>query len=203
MNGGWQCDVSRETSARLDRYEELLRKWNRKINLVAPGTLDSIGQRHIQDSAQLLRFAPPGSVHWLDLGAGGGFPGLVIAILAMESGNPRRVTLVESDQRKAVFLRTVIRETGAPADVIAERIEDLQPMNADVLSARALAPLDKLLGHAERHLKPGGVAIFPKGARWREELARAQSQWHFHHEVAKSETEPLAVILRITGVARD
>lgn len=199
---GQGLDVSRETSERLEIYATLLRKWNPRINLVSKTTLPNLWTRHIADSAQLYDLAPHPVDHWADLGAGGGFPGLVIAILAMETESPRRVTLVESDARKGAFLNTVIRETGVRASVIIDRIEETEALMADVLSARALADLPTLLGFAERHLAPGGTAIFPKGATWEKEVSAARKAWNFTCQVANSETEDGPVLLRITGVAR-
>lgn len=195
-------NVSRETFAALQDYAQLLEKWNPRINLVSRNSLGQLWQRHIQDSLQLADLAPNPCKHWVDLGSGGGFPGLVIAILAKETGSPQQVTLVESDMRKATFLRTVIRELSLPATVINARIEQVDPLNADVLSARALADLSDLLGFAERHLAPSGTALFPKGIQWEKELFQAQSQWNFHHRVDKSLTENGPVILSITGVSR-
>jgi len=195
-------DVSRETRERLSIYAALVQKWNPRINLVSRASLENLRARHIADSAQLHDLAPHPVAHWADLGSGGGFPGLVIAILAQETGTPGRVTLVESDARKSAFLRTVIRETGIAATVLTRRIEAAAPLGADVLSARALADLATLLGHAARHLAPGGAAIFPKGASWRQEIAEAQSKWQFISRVDKSRTDPDAVILHITGVSR-
>lgn len=195
-------DVSRETSERLETYAALLRKWNPRINLVSRSSLPDLWTRHFADSAQLHALAQHPVGHWVDLGAGGGFPGLVIAIMGLETGSPARVTLVESDARKGAFLRTVIRETGAPAEVITGRIEAVPPLMADVLSARALADLETLLIYAERHLAPHGTAIFPKGTSWEKELPAAHRTWRFDCRVAKSETEEGSVLLRITGVAR-
>ncbi|MFB9149110.1 16S rRNA (guanine(527)-N(7))-methyltransferase RsmG [Roseovarius ramblicola] len=195
-------DVSRETKERLDLYATLIEKWNPRINLVSRASLPNLHTRHFADSAQLHALAPHPVSHWADLGSGGGFPGLVIAILAQDTESPARVTLVESDARKSAFLRTVIRETGLAATVITDRIESTAPLQADVLSARALADLATLMGHAERHLAPGGTALFPKGATWRQEIAEAQSKWQFTSRVDKSRTDPDAVILHVTGVSR-
>ncbi len=202
MSGAHDLNVSRETFERLHIYETLLRKWTLRINLIAKSTLDVLWTRHFVDSAQVHRLAPHPVSHWADLGAGGGFPGLVVAIMAMDSGSPSRVTLVESDARKCAFLRTVIRETGAPATVINDRVENIPPLEAEVVSARALADLGRLLAFASRHLKPTGTAVFPKGETWRAELEAAQSTWNFDYQVAKSETEQGPVILTVTGVAR-
>lgn len=194
-------DVSRETLDRLDHYAALLRKWNPRINLVARSTLDDLEKRHFVDSAQVYDLAPHPVDHWADLGSGGGFPGLVIAIMALDRGSPETVTLVESDARKCAFLRTVIRETGARARVINDRIEIIPPLNAGVLSARALSSLTELLTFAHRHLAPTGTALFLKGANWKKELSEAQSKWKFEYQVARSKTEDGPVILGITGVA--
>ncbi|MFK7939591.1 MAG: 16S rRNA (guanine(527)-N(7))-methyltransferase RsmG [Roseovarius sp.] len=195
-------DVSRETFDRLQIYVDLLGKWNAKINLVSKSTLKDVWTRHILDSAQLLKLAPDHSKTWADLGSGGGFPGLVIAIMAIETNSPKKVLLVESDQRKAAFLRTIIRETDAPAEVLTDRIEDIAPLNADVISARALADLSTLLEFAERHMAKTGTALFLKGVQWEKELLSAQSEWNFEYRVDNSLTENGPVILGITGVSR-
>ncbi|MBC7164172.1 MAG: 16S rRNA (guanine(527)-N(7))-methyltransferase RsmG [Roseovarius sp.] len=194
-------DVSRETAGRLDIYRALLEKWNPRINLVSRASLSEGRVRHFADSAQLYGLVPHPVAHWADLGSGGGFPGLVMAILARETGSPARVTLVESDARKGAFLDTVIRETGANATVITGRIETIPPLDADVVSARALADLTTLLGFAARHMRPGGHALFPKGATWHEEMAAAQSAWQFTVDVARSKTEAGSVILHVKGIS--
>jgi 16S rRNA (guanine527-N7)-methyltransferase len=169
---------------------------------VSRSTLEEIWVRHFHDSAQLLDLSPPGARLWVDLGSGAGFPGLVIAILAAERRPDLSVRLIESDQRKAAFLRSVTRETGVKADVVAERIESATPCGADVLSARALAPLATLLKMAQRHLSPDGVALFLKGARHRQELVEALESFTFDCEEYRSETDEEAVILKIGGIGR-
>lgn len=196
------CDVSRETLDRLRTYAGLLEKWNPRINLVSRATLGSLWTRHFLDSAQLLDLAPAGAGHWCDLGSGGGFPGLVIAILGGDRRPGLRVTLIEADRRKAAFLRTVARETGTAATILDARIEAAPAQAADVVSARALAPLAPLLSLADRHLAPGGSALFPKGARYREELREALELWTFRCENLRSQTDPDAVILRISELSR-
>ncbi|MBL3559213.1 16S rRNA (guanine(527)-N(7))-methyltransferase RsmG [Rhodovulum sulfidophilum] len=203
ISEGEFSDVSRETSERLARYAALLRKWNPAINLVSRATLDELETRHFADSAQLFDLAPAEARHWVDLGSGGGFPGLVIAIISEEYAPDLQVTLIESDQRKATFLRTVIRELGLKrVEVIDARIEAADPQEADVLSARALAPLDRLLGFAERHLAPGGISLFPKGARYADEVNRALASWRFEVQNHLSKTDPQAVVLKLGGIAR-
>lgn len=194
-------DVSRETLARLEVFSSLLRKWNPAINLVSRNSLNDLWGRHIADSIQVFRSVVVDG-HWLDLGTGGGFPGLIVAILAADERPDVAVTLVESDQRKATFLRRAARETGATCRVLTDRIEALPPQNADILSARALADLGTLLGFAYRHLGPDGIALFPKGVTWRKELAAAQSEWRFRSEAIMSKTEPDAVILKVEGISR-
>ena len=151
-------NVSRETLARLHHYEAMLRRWQKSINLVGRNTMDQAWVRHFRDSAQLASLAPAAAKEWLDLGSGGGFPGLVLAILGVG-----HVHLMESDGRKCVFLREVIRETQAPATVHHGRIEALPRLRADVITARALAPLTVLLPLAARHADARTVALLPKG----------------------------------------
>ncbi len=201
---GWltDLDVSRETNERLHIYAKLLRTWNPKINLVAPSTLHDLWSRHFVDSAQLYALVPHGFDHWVDLGSGGGFPGLVIAILAQEQAGTSRVTLVESDGRKSAFLRTVLRETGVSATVITKRIEAVPPLSASVVSARALAPLSKLLEFAHLHLSETGIALLQKGQNWEKEMPDAESAWQFSYRIDKSVVDENSVILSVTGVGR-
>lgn len=200
MNEEQPLNVSRETMEKLETYANLLRRWNPRINLVAKSTLAELWVRHIADSAQVFRLAPHPIAHWLDLGSGGGFPGLVAAIMANDCSTPMKTTLIESDSRKSAFLRTVIRETGVNARVLNERIEAVTPMKADVVSARALAGLSTLLEYTLRHMSPLGTALFLKGASWQKELEEVQSRWNFAYQVANSQTEAGPVILSVTGV---
>lgn len=195
-------NVSRETLERLRRYEALLRKWNPAINLVARSTLDQIWSRHFLDSTQLFDLAGLGWAHWADLGSGGGFPGLVVAVLAAETDPGALVTLIESDQRKAAFLMAAAREIGVTVTVRTDRVESTPPQAADILTARALAPLDKLLAFSDRHLTPTGTALFPKGANHAAELRRALESWRFSYEKTPSTTDPQAVVFSIKGISR-
>ncbi|HQY42557.1 MAG TPA: 16S rRNA (guanine(527)-N(7))-methyltransferase RsmG [Paracoccaceae bacterium] len=194
--------VSRETMDRLEVYEALLRKWNPAINLVSRSSLDQLWYRHFEDSAQIFSLCAAESGTWTDLGAGGGFPGLVVAILAVEAKPDLSVTLVESDQRKAAFLSTVAREVGVKARILPQRIEATPALGADVMSARALAPLTKLLAYADLHLRRDGQALFPKGATYREEIDQAFETWRFSHEATPSMTDPSSVILSIRDIER-
>lgn len=194
-------DVSRETLDRLERYDALLHKWNPAINLVSRNTLSDLWGRHFLDSAQLWTHRPADVRLWADFGSGGGFPGLIVAILATEKAPDMKTLLVESDQRKAAFLSEVIRETGVKAEVLSQRIEAVKPLNADVVSARALAPLPQLLEWTFPHLRPGGRALFLKGANSAVELKDACSIWNFTVEETPSLTDPSAVVLNIGEIS--
>jgi 16S rRNA (guanine527-N7)-methyltransferase len=191
---GRALHVSRETLARLEAYADLLTKWQKAINLVAPASLPDLWRRHILDSGQLTRFAPL-DARWLDLGSGAGFPGLVLAIMGA-----REVRLVESDARKCAFLREAARITSAPASVVNARISDVPPFVADVVTARALAPLAKLLGFAAPFLGPQSIALFPKGQDVEAELTEAHRNWRMRVERHPSLTDGRAAILRLTEV---
>ncbi len=195
-------DVSRETFARLEAFSALVLKWTEKINLIAKGTKDDIWHRHILDSAQVWTGAPKAWTHWVDIGSGGGFPGIVVACIAVEKRPGTRFTLIESDQRKATFLRTAARELGLPVTVIANRIEAVEPQRADVLSARALASLDLLLNFAEIHLSPTGTALFQKGRGADQEISEAKSKWTFDFTCLPSITDPEANLICIRDIAR-
>lgn len=195
-------DVSRETSERLRLLADLLRKWSPRINLVAKGTLEEAWERHVVDSAQIFALRPAGARDWADLGSGGGFPGLVIAALAAEAAPELRVTLVESDSRKCAFLATAAREMGVEARVVTSRIEALPRTVRDVVSARALAPLPRLLELAEGQAGPGTICLFPKGAGAACELTRAARNWHIRHRAHPSVTDPNAVVLELQEFSR-
>ena len=193
-------DVSRETLGLFQKYADLLVRWNRRINLVSAATEQNLWTRHFLDSAQLIRLVEPNG-HWVDLGSGAGFPGLVVAALCKSKSNVR-FTLIESDQRKATFLRAVARELNLRVRVIADRVEALPPQNADILSARALASLDTLLLYSDRHRKPEGVAVFPKGENVQAEIDEALERWRFDCKKHPSLTDPGATILCIGEIAR-
>jgi 16S rRNA (guanine527-N7)-methyltransferase len=227
--------VSRETLARLETYARLLKTWQKTINLVAPSTLDDIWHRHFADSAQVLGVwdalsepatrsplplgaAHPGPLptnmgrgsdaaplHWVDLGSGAGLPGLVVGILLAERG-ANRLTLVDSDQRKAAFLREVVRETGLKSqitvEIVAERIESpanrSKPQPASVVSARALAPLPKLLTWAEPYFGPATVGVFLKGREAAAEVEAAADlpDWALSLQPSLTHAEARIVVAR-------
>jgi 16S rRNA (guanine527-N7)-methyltransferase len=193
--------VSRETADRLSLYVDLLRKWNPSKNLVAPSTLDAIWSRHIADSLQLIPCAPEAAT-WVDLGSGGGLPALVVAaVLAERPGT--LVHCVESKLGKAAFLQEAARQMRVPVKVWPKRIEDVvgrEILQADVVSARALASLPDLLSLANPLLKTGAVGVFPKGQDVGVELTQAAKYWRFTHRSVPSVTDPRAAILVVRDV---
>ena len=176
-------NVSRETLERLRLYEELLVKWNAVVNLVSRSTIASIWERHFLDSAVIYRHRPTGMIHWVDIGSGGGFPGMVLAILDAEKKTKSRFTLIEANRRKCEFLRRVAAVTGIEVEIRNMRAEQLEPLAGDVVTARACAALEQLLSWAFRHLAPDGCCLFLKGAGYREEVAAASRTWSFDSRI--------------------
>jgi 16S rRNA (guanine527-N7)-methyltransferase len=192
--------VSRETYERLATLVGLVKKWQRAENLVAASTLDAIWTRHVADSAQLVAMFPRAS-HWLDLGSGGGFPGLVTAILLAGNRDGGVVHLVESNTRKCAFLRTAVRETGAPATIHQGRIEEvLAALKApvDAISARALASLPDLFRLSGHLISPERPAAFLKGVDYRSEIEAASQSWDFDLVIHPSRISEGSVILEVT-----
>jgi 16S rRNA (guanine527-N7)-methyltransferase len=192
-----ELDVSRETLARLAEYVGLLQKWNPVINLVSKRDAQDLWARHIRDCIQLQPLMPPGVASAIDLGSGGGLPGVVLAITSGVHFH-----LVEGDLRKATFLREAARICEAPVTVHAERIEAITLVPALLVTARALAPLPQLLALAERFLAPTGVLLAPKGRNAEAELTAAARQWHMRVARTASITNPDATIFHITEVTR-
>nr|WP_238475564.1 16S rRNA (guanine(527)-N(7))-methyltransferase RsmG [Rhodophyticola sp. CCM32] len=195
------ADVSRETAGRFDAYAAALIKWQKAINLVAPASLNHLWYRHFLDSAQVFPLRIKDQGLWLDIGSGGGFPGLICAILATEKSPDLRFTFIESDLRKCSFLREVARQTGLKISVLSRRIEDAPPQGANVISARALAPLTKLCTLAQPHLAPDGVCLFQKGESHQAELDAARAEWQMGMVQFDSQTADGAVIYRIGDLA--
>jgi len=190
--------VSRETLAQLEAYTELLTRWSARINLVGRDTIADIWRRHILDSAQLRAFVPDRARSVIDLGSGAGLPGLVLAILGVPG-----VELVEADSRKCAFLREAARITATPVTLDPCRIEAVSRHTVDVVTARACAPLDRLLGLAEPFLAPGSECLFLKGERVEEELTLARKRWTMTSSLHQSRSDPRGVILRLQQVARE
>jgi len=196
--------VSRETLARLDRFVATLLTWQRRINLIAPATVAELWTRHIADSLQLVALAPAETRLWLDLGSGGGFPGLVIAC-ALADTPGTQIHLIESNGKKAAFLREAARVTGAPAIVHQARIEQMGTgldQHIDVVTARALAPLADLLALSEPWLKRGAQALFPKGQDVGVELTEASKYWSIEAVMTPSRTDPRGRILAVQRAER-
>lgn len=198
--------VSRETFERLETYERLLRLWQEKINLVSNSTLNDLWNRHFLDSLQLLKSVPadvsretpdvPDHLTWADLGSGGGFPGMVLAIAGIEG-----IHLIESDQRKCAFLREVSRETSAKVIIHSQRIESVN-LKADIISSRAFADLGKTLEISE-HLRGEKTQYFLlKPLDMDKELTETTISWYFQHEMTPSQSDPRGGILRIWDVRR-
>jgi 16S rRNA (guanine527-N7)-methyltransferase len=196
--------VSRETLSALIDYSDLLTKWQKTVNLVGASTLPEMWRRHFLDSAQLLDLVTkPGPV-WLDFGSGAGFPGLVVALLMQDRPEwaGTRVHLVESNGKKASFLQEIIRVTGAPAEVHHTRLEDMDPFPVDVISARAVAPVEDLIIYAMPFLSSQPLLIFPKGRDVDEELTLASKYWNIDLDKYPSKSDPEGVILCIKEVTR-
>jgi 16S rRNA (guanine527-N7)-methyltransferase len=187
--------VPRGTISKLETYAALLADWQTRMNLVGPATLSDVWGRHFADSAQLAKLVPQGK-NWLDIGAGAGFPGLVLAAIGWG-----RFTLVDSVAKKCRFLETVRGELdlAGSVSIICGRVEALPTLGVEVATARAAAPLATLFDWSIRHVRPGGLYVFPKGRRWAEEVADAQLRFSFDLEAHPSMTDPEARIL----VARD
>ena len=190
-------ELSDQVTQRLTAYAEVLTKWQEKINLVGPDTIPHLWHRHMADAAQLRALIPVDTKRLVDLGSGAGFPGLVLAIMGVAD-----VHLVESDARKAAFLREIVRVTECSATVHVGRAESIEPLAADVVSARALAPLVRLLPLALPHLGGGGICVFPKGKGAEDELTEAGKEWIMAAKRVASLTDPQASILILREVKR-
>jgi len=197
-----RAGVSREAADMLTHYIGMLKKWNPVINLVSRSSLHDVWRRHVLDSLQVWNLAKIHEGKIVDLGSGGGFPGVPIAIIAKAKGADVSTTLVESDQRKATFLAEVVRELALDTQVLNCRIEDVEPLGANCVTARALAPLHVLLGFADRHLSGDGAALFLKGGAAPLELEAARQRWRFDVLFHQSETDQSGRILEVSGISR-
>ena len=191
--------VSRETFQKISAYLELLDRWRERINLIGPGEGRHLWRRHVLDSLQLLQYISAEDKSVADLGSGAGFPGLILACaLADKAG--AAVTLVEKSPRKSEFLRAVGKEVGLPVAVLTIRLEDAPGVLFDVVTARALAPLPKLLGFADAWLKPSGKALLMKGRDTEAELAEAREAWTFDLSTLDSQSSPEGRVLRVSSL---
>lgn len=192
--------VSRETIDRFGNFIEELRRWQKVKNLVSSSTFDDVWQRHIIDSVQLFALQPD-SRRWLDLGSGGGLPGIILGILLSEVGG--HIHLVEANARKCAFLRSVARETGAAATVHQKRVENCIAGfvgDVDVVTARALAPLSQLVEWTQEVVGEGALGLFPKGQDVNSELTDAAKLWKIGYELIVSRTDCAARIVRINSI---
>lgn len=192
-----ETGVSDAVLARLEIHADLLRKWQKRINLVGSGTLADLWRRHFLDSAQLLALIPKGARVLVDLGSGAGFPGLVLAAIG-----DFEVHLIDSDARKGVFLREAARAMGLRVTVHTGRIEAMAPIRADVVTSRALAPLTDLLALALAFTGPETVCLIPKGKGAQDELTAAGKEWTMAATATPSATDPAGVLLSLSGLAR-
>jgi len=191
--------VPRGTLSDFSTWNTLLQKWNSRINLVAPREVEQFWRRHAYDSWQLNEYLPKDWTRLADFGSGGGFPGLSFGIYAKLRG-AGEIHLVESVGKKTSFLKTVTRELSLPVTVQSARIEALPPLKADVLTARAFAPLPKLFAYAAPHITERATLVLPKGESADKEVESAREDWQFDLERFKSKTDPDATILRVTNL---
>ncbi|HXE27990.1 MAG TPA: 16S rRNA (guanine(527)-N(7))-methyltransferase RsmG [Stellaceae bacterium] len=189
--------VSRETLEKLTAYVELLSQWNRRINLVSANTMGDVWRRHILDCAQLAKYLPRQTRVAVDLGAGAGLPGLILAAMGVPE-----MHLVESDLRKSAFLREAARIMDVAVTLHPERIEKVAAFAADAVVARACAPLTQLIDYSEKFLLPKTVCLFLKGENVGEELAAAKASWSLSAETIPSLTDPSGVILKLSAISR-
>ena len=197
-----QLNVSRETMDDLKTLVSLLGKWNKTINLVGKSTIEQVWGRHILDSAQMWQYRPEKLTAWVDLGSGGGFPGLVLAILAKADIPDAVFHMIESDARKCAFLRNVSRETSINTKIHICRIENAESISADVVSARALASVDALFEYSQRFLSKNAYCLFLKGQTCATEVENARDSWQFQSETTKSLSNSHGAILKAWNIKR-
>jgi 16S rRNA (guanine527-N7)-methyltransferase len=195
-------NVSRETMLDLDKMVGLLKKWNTTINLVGRTSIEEVWARHVLDSAQMWAQRPQNLKTWVDLGSGGGFPALVLAILAKTEAPSVSFHLIESDARKCAYLRNVSRETSLNVKIHTNRIEEITPISADVVSARALAQVESLLGYSHKFLSKDAFCLFLKGKCCDKEVEMARESWRFQSEKIKSRSDEAGSILKVWNIKR-
>ncbi|WP_340109832.1 16S rRNA (guanine(527)-N(7))-methyltransferase RsmG [Pikeienuella sp. HZG-20] len=199
--------VSRETFERFEVYAQLLARWNKKINLVSAATIKDLWTRHIVDCAQIERLAPSDAKTWVDLGSGAGLPGLLVAAIRHEAAQPIRMHLIDSDSRKAAFIAEAARAMGISVSIDTNRLgaHETNPQQRetfDVVSARALAPLPRLLEYAEPFIGPSTICLFPKGKARESEIMAATQAFHMNMDEIPSITDGEGAILRIKELSR-
>ena len=193
-------NVSRETLNSFYEYKTLLSKWNEKINLVSKNTLADIWERHFFDSGQIIKFVEASGKRWVDVGSGAGFPGLVVALLLRDRKIDCDLVLVEKNPKKGFFLNEVIRKLNLSVEVVNENIDTLEPLNADILTARAFSELNKLIEIAFRHRKKEGICLFLKGENYRMELDKTLNYWFFDYDIVESLSSSSGKIIRVKKI---
>ena len=193
-------NVSRETLNDFYEYETLLSKWNEKINLVSKNTLVDIWERHFLDSGQIIKHVEASGKRWVDLGSGAGFPGLVVALLLRDRKIDCDLVLVEKNSKKGFFLNEVIRKLNLSVEVVNDNIDNLEPLNADILTARAFSELNNLIEIAFRHRKKEGICLFLKGENYRIELDKTLNYWFFDYDIVDSLSSSSGKIIRVKKI---
>ena len=193
-------NVSRETFCDLESYNKALHEWQCKFNLVSDASLKDSWNRHICDSVQLFQYLPKDARILYDFGTGAGFPGMVLAMMAKYETPYLKVKLVESIKKKTLYLKHVSELTNTPVEIINDRIENIKPESADVITARALTSLDKLLGYSLPFARKGTKLLFLKGKKHEEEIKEAQKHWKFNYEIIPSQESSEGVIISITDL---
>ena len=193
-------NVSRETLNGFYEYETLLSKWNEKINLVSKNTLVDIWERHFLDSGQIIKHVEASGKRWVDVGSGAGFPGLVVALLLRDRKIDCDLVLVEKNPKKGFFLNEVIRKLNLSVEVLNDNIDSLEPLNADILTARAFSELENLIEIAFRHRKKEGICLFLKGENYRMELDKTLNYWFFDYDIVDSLSSSSGKIIRVKKI---
>ena len=193
-------NVSRETLNGFYEYETLLSKWNEKINLVSKNTLVDIWERHFLDSGQIIKHVEVSGKRWVDVGSGAGFPGLVVALLLRDRKIDCDLVLVEKNPKKGFFLNEVIRKLNLSVEVVNDNIDTLEPLNADILTARAFSELNNLIEIAFRHRKKEGICLFLKGENYRIELDKTLNYWFFDYDIVDSLSSSSGKIIRVKKI---
>ena len=193
-------NVSRETLNSFCEYQTLLAKWNKKINLVSKNTLANLWERHFLDSGQIINHVDASGKRWVDVGAGAGFPGLVVALLLRDRKIDCDMILVEKNTKKVFFLNEVIRKLNLNVKVVNKNVESIESLNADILTARAFSELKKLVELALFHRKESGVCLFLKGENYRFELDKTLNYWFFDYDVFDSLSNSSGKIIRVKKI---
>ena len=193
-------NVSRETINSFNKYEALLSKWNQKINLVSPNTLADLWVRHFLDSGQIINYVEASGKKWVDVGAGAGFPGLVVALLLKDRKIDCDIVLVEKNMKKVFFLNEVIRKLNLNVKVVNNNVDTIEPLNADILTARAFSELKKLIELSVRHRKERGVSLFFKGENYRLELDKTLNYRFFDYDIFDSLSNSSGKIIRVKKI---